>query len=96
MHTHSPSEWAAFLSLGLVPVGALMLLLAFAQANAAYFDLHRADESERAIPVLIAMGPGLYTARARARQARDRARVAAVDGLLGLLLLFNSQNGATR
>jgi hypothetical protein len=38
MHTHDLSEWAGFLSLGLTPVGLIGLALAFADADAAYFD----------------------------------------------------------
>ncbi|MDX3634368.1 hypothetical protein PV728_29705 [Streptomyces europaeiscabiei] len=36
--THSLAEWASVLSLGLVPVGAIWFALAFAPADAAYFD----------------------------------------------------------
>lgn len=32
-HTHEPSEWAAALPLGLIPLGALILVLAFADAD---------------------------------------------------------------
>lgn len=37
-HTHSLAEWAASLSLGVVPVGAIWFVLAFAGADLAYFD----------------------------------------------------------
>lgn len=94
---------ASAMSLGLVPLGVFGVVLAFAPANAAYFDPHRADESDRAIPVLLVVGPALYDVRRALKllalhvaQIRDRALLAAVRGLLALLLRLTVSKGVTR
>lgn len=43
-HTHTPAEWAAHLSLGLVPVGLLRLALAlFAEPDPGYYKAAAVD-----------------------------------------------------
>ncbi|MFF0143643.1 hypothetical protein ACFYRN_45595, partial [Streptomyces sp. NPDC005227] len=74
-HTHSLTEWFAYLSLGLIPVGALMFVLAFADADARYFDPR---------PALLAARDRLLVEIVRARPViRDTAL--AVAALLFLL-----------
>lgn len=86
-HTHSLADWLACVSLGVSAVGVIGLVLAFAQANAAYFDPRRADESARALPVLLVVGPALHTVRAAVRDA-------VLDAAALLLLLTTSPKGA--
>jgi len=90
MHTTSPSEWAAAGSLGLVAIGVFGLVLPFAQANAAYFDPRRCDESDRALPVLIAVANALYGVRAVAGGFREFGR----DAAALLILLTTAPKGA--
>ncbi|WP_406444430.1 hypothetical protein OHB14_36420 [Streptomyces sp. NBC_01613] len=92
---------ASAIALGLVPVGLIGVTLAFAQANAAYFDPRRADESARTIPVLLVVGPALYDARRaclrltlHAAQIRDRARLALVAALLRVLAHLDTTSSA--
>lgn len=88
-HTHTPDEWAAVLSLGLVPAGLLGVVLAFAGADAAYFDprpaLARLVESGRVDQLLIAV----VAVRAAVRDALLDAAA------LVLLLTTSPQKGAT-
>jgi hypothetical protein len=90
--THDLSEWAAVLSLGLVPVGAIGFALAFAGTDLAYFDprpaLRRAIESGRVDPVLCAVANAKHDAREKTRQAALSAAV--------LLLLLTAPKGVTR
>jgi hypothetical protein len=78
---------AAAVSLGLVSVGVFGVVLAFAYANAAYFDPRRFDESDRAVPVLLVVGPVLGNVR---RSVRD----VALDAAALILLLTTSPKGA--
>lgn len=87
MTGHTWSEWAAALSLGLSAIGLIALALAFADANLAYFDPRRADESDRAVPVLLIVGPALHDVR---RPLRD----ALLDAAALLILLTTSPKGA--
>lgn len=86
-HTHSPDEWAAALSLGLVPAGLLGIVLAFAGADAAYFDprqpLARLVESGRLDPLLIAIAV-----------IRTATRDALLDAAALVLLLTTRPKGA--
>lgn len=87
MTGHTASEWAAVLSLGLSAASLIALVLAFADASLAYFDPRRADESERAVPVLLVVGPALYAVR---RPLCD----AVLDAAALLILLTTSPKGA--
>lgn len=86
-HTHSLAEWAASLSLGLVPVGAIWFVLAFAGADLAYFDprplLARVIRSEAVYPLLREWDI-----------ARHASREALRDAAALLLLLTTSPKGA--
>ncbi|MGW3144896.1 hypothetical protein ACWDG1_09480 [Streptomyces sp. NPDC001177] len=84
-HVHSVSEWLAMASLGVSVVGAFGLVLAFAGSNRAYFDLRRVDESPRAVPVLLVVGPALCDARSFVRLC---VRDAAIS-LAALLMLLS-------
>lgn len=87
MTAASPAEWAAAGFLGLSAIGVIALAAAFADTNLAYFDPRRVDESERAIPVLLLVGPALYDVR---RSLVDAGRdVAAL-----VILLTTSPKGA--
>lgn len=87
MAAASLADWAAAGSVGLFAIGLIALPLAFVDANLAYFDPRRADESERALPILLAVGPALYDVR---RSLVDTSRdVAAL-----LILLTTSPKGA--
>ena len=90
MHTTSPAEWVAAGSLGLMAIGVFGLVLPFAQANAAYFDPRRCDESERALPVLVFVANALYSLRAVAAGSREFGR----DAAALLILLTTSPKGA--
>lgn len=87
--THSLAEWAAVLSLGLVPVGAIWFALAFAPADLAYFAprpwLARAIRSEAVYPLLREWDI-----------ARHASREALRDAAALLLLLTTSPKGALR
>jgi len=74
---------AAAVSLGLIPVGVIGFVLAFAPANAAYFDPRRADEVALALPLLIAVGPRWFA-----------IRETALDAAALLILLTTSPKGA--
>lgn len=87
MTGHTPAEWAAALSLGLSAIALIALAVAFADANLAYFDPRRADESDRAVPVLLVVGPALHDVR---RSLRD----ALLDAAALLILLTTSPKGA--
>lgn len=64
---------AAAVSLGLVPVGAIWLALAFADADPHDFDprpvMRRLAESGRIDPLLLVVGPALVAVRETARDA---------------------------
>lgn len=60
---------AAAVSLGLIPVGVIGFVLAFAPANLAYFDPRRCDESDLARPLLVAFGPVWFAVREAIRDA---------------------------
>lgn len=51
--THSPAEWAAYGFLGLVPVGLLLLALAFADADPGYYKAAAFDAALTAAALLI-------------------------------------------
>lgn len=90
MHTHSPAEWVAFLSLGLSISSAVSIpFWLFVDADLADFDprprLAHAIESGRFDRLLIAV-----------TNARHVARCATAEALLVLLLLLNAPEGATR
>lgn len=94
---------ASAMALGLVPLGVFGVVLAFAQANAAYFDPRRADESHRAIPLLLVVGPALYDVRRvfkrlalHAAQIRTRARLAALGLAVSVVLRLTASKGVTR
>jgi hypothetical protein len=101
MEPVSLAEWLSSGSLGLVAIGVIALVLPFAQANAAYFDPRRCDESARAVPVLLVVGPLLYDARQLPSRFADGARTAAAasreafrDAAALLILLTTSPKGA--
>lgn len=73
------------LCLGASAVALIALVLAFAPANAAYFDPRRADESERVVPVLLVVGPALHDVRQAARRAL-RGTAVTVAALLSLTI----------
>lgn len=78
----------AAVSLGLIPVGALVFVLAFADANLAYFDPRRADESDRAVPVLLVVGPVLAVCREFAAGARRYAVLSLREAALTVAALL--------
>jgi hypothetical protein len=81
-HTHTLAEWGAYLLLGLVPVGVIGFALAFAEADAGYFDPR---------PALLAARDRLLVELVRVRPViRDTALAAAA-----LLFLLTAPNGAT-
>lgn len=86
----------AALSLSGSAVALIWLTLAFASANLAYFDPRRADESARALPVLIVVGPALYDARRARKQLRDRARHAALGVAISVVLHLTAPKGNLR
>lgn len=89
MSAASPSEWAAAGSLGLSAISLIALALAFADADAGYFDpryqLARVVESGRLDALLVQVGP-----------ARVAARDAVLDAAALVLLLTTSPKGALR
>jgi hypothetical protein len=93
MSTHSPAEWAAFLSLGIGVHGAFSApYFLFVNAKCSDFDprpaLSRLVESGRVDPVLCAVANALSWAREKTRQAALSAAV--------LLLLLTAPKGVTR
>jgi hypothetical protein len=82
---------AAAVALGLVPLGVFAFVLAFAPANSAYFDPRRFDESVRALPVLLVVGPALADVR---RFARLSLRDAAISAAALLMLVSPAPEGA--
>lgn len=87
-HTHSLAEWAASLSLGLVPVGAIWFVLAFAGADLAYFDPR---------PALARAAFVLRLAVYRGRLAVHAARMALESGDWdGLLMVVANVKYAVR
>lgn len=84
-HHVALTELASALSLGMAAVALIALVLAFAPANLAYFDLRRADESPRALPVLVTVANARYRL-----SRRDNALL-----LAGLLALFSPVPEAT-
>ena len=90
MEPVSLAVWASSGSLGLASIGLIALALAFAPANAAYFDPRRVDESGRAIPVLLVVGPLLHDARQLLHASREFGR----DAAALLILLCTSPKGA--
>lgn len=99
--THSLAEWFASLCLGLVPLGAIGIALAFAEADAAWFD--RRPAARRALATahqgLVHLGHDLNRAAAptlrHARAAGHSSAEAWRDLAALLLLLTTSPNGAT-
>lgn len=102
---------ASATALGLVPVGAIGLVLSFASADARYFDprpaVRRSLETGRLQPlwqVAVYAGRDLIRTyawtttllRLHAAQLRDRTRLLAVRGLLVLLLRLTAPNGDAR
>jgi hypothetical protein len=83
----TPAEWAAAGSLGVSAISLIALAVAFADADAGYFDpryqLARVVESGRLDRLLIVVGPALVAAR---EAVRDVAALA--------LLLTTSPKGA--
>ena len=82
-HSHTLGDLIAALSLGVSGVALIAFALSFAGANLAYFDPRRWDESDRMVPLLIAVGPVLVAVR---EAARDAAAL--------LILLTTSPKGA--
>ena len=87
MSTHSPTEWAAAGSLGLSSISLIALALAFADADAAYFDPRPA--ARRATAALrqgaVHAGHDLNRARAHAERAAVQAAITAAAALALLL-----------
>lgn len=88
MAAATPAEWVASGFLGLIPLGALVLVLAFADADAAYFDprpvVRRAVESGCADGLLTTVANARFDARQFTAEARGS--VAAVRHLAALSL----------
>lgn len=81
--TTTPADWASALSLGVSAISLIAFALAFADADASYFDPR---------PLLLAMWDRLLVELVRARHTvRDAALTAAA-----LLLILTASNGATR
>ncbi|MDL5205071.1 hypothetical protein [Streptomyces sp. ALI-76-A] len=87
--THTPTEWAAAGSLGVTAISLISLAMAFADADAGYFDpryqLGRLVEAGRLDPLLIVVGPTWAA-----------ARDAVLDLAALVLLLTTSPKGALR
>jgi hypothetical protein len=85
--THTPTEWAAAGSLGVTAISVISLAMAFADADAGYFDpryqLGRLVESGRLDPLLIEVAA-----------ARLAVRDAVLDVAALVLLLTTSPKGA--
>ena len=102
MSTHSPAEWAQFLSLGtgLTATGWLLWLLLFEPLLECDLDprpaLRRAIESGRVDPVLCAVANAKHDARAAAARARQAPRDAAITTAALLALLIPTAPEATR
>lgn len=86
-HTHTLAEWVAYLSLGLVPVGAIGFVLAFADSDASWFDprwhCSRLVESGRLDALLITIV-----------SARVAVHDAVLDAAALIVLLTTSPKGA--
>lgn len=86
--------------LGLVPVGGIWFVLAFAGADVDYFDprpaVRRVVESGRVDVLLVATGPLLCDLRSAARTAAHPSAEALRDAAALLLLLTTSPKGALR
>jgi hypothetical protein len=100
--THSPAEWAAFLSLGtgLTATGWLLWLLLFEPLLDCDIDprpaLRRAIESGRVDPVRCAVANAKHDARAAADRAKHIPRDAAITTAALLALLIPTAPEATR
>lgn len=87
--THTPGEWTASFLPGIGSVGVIAFALAFAGADAAYFDPRR--------PVAALLNSGRLDALLIAIvSARTAVRDAVLDTAALVLLLTTSPNGATR
>lgn len=62
-HLPAPTDWVAAGALGLTAISLIALALAFADADAGYFDPRRLITSGRLDPLLIVIGPALAAIR---------------------------------
>ncbi|MFI8301506.1 hypothetical protein ACIGCZ_36985 [Streptomyces nigra] len=87
MSTHTPAEWAAAGSLGLTSISLIALALAFADADAAYFDPRPA--ARRALAAahqgVVHAGHDLNRVLAHAERAAVHAAITAAAALALLL-----------
>lgn len=82
-HTHTLAEWAESLLPGIGAMGLIAFALAFAGADAAYFDPRRLLDTDTAARLIVAFF-----------NAKTTAREAALDVAALIVLLTTSPRGA--
>lgn len=82
-HTHTPTEWAASFLPGIGAVGVIAFALAFAGADAAYFDPRRLLDTDIAARLIVAFF-----------NAKTSVREAVLDVAALIVLLTTSPKGA--